>query len=46
VLPPKFKGTIRESIFKYYIYPRDLKYQVQILENDYIQKVGLKEYGF
>ncbi|KAJ6076657.1 hypothetical protein N7499_008638 [Penicillium canescens] len=46
VLPPKFKGTIRESMFKCYVCPRDLKHQVQISENDYIQKAGSREYGF
>lgn len=46
VLPPKSKGTIRESLFKCYVCPRDLRHQVQISENDYIQKEGSKEYGF
>ncbi|KAJ6118733.1 hypothetical protein N7471_013353 [Penicillium samsonianum] len=46
VLPLKHKGTIRELMFKYYVCPQDLKHQLQISENDYVQKAGSKEYGF
>lgn len=46
ILPPKFKGTIRESMFKYYVSPTDLQHEVQASENDFAKESGSKEYGF
>lgn len=46
VLPPKFKGTIRESMLKCYVCPGDSKHQVQQSENDYVYEQGPPDFGF
>jgi hypothetical protein len=46
VLPPRFKGTIRQAMFRSYVNPEDLQFKVQTSENDFKYQKGLKGYGF
>lgn len=40
ILPPKFNGTIRECMTKYYVSPVGLQHQVQTSENDFSREEG------
>jgi hypothetical protein len=46
VLPPRFKGTIRQAMFRSYVNPEDLQFKVQTSENDFKYQKWLKGYGF
>ncbi|EKV13717.1 hypothetical protein PDIG_36280 [Penicillium digitatum PHI26] len=46
ILPLKFKGTMRETMLKYYQEPTGTQHQIQRSENDFDQEQGSKEYGF
>jgi hypothetical protein len=41
-----FKGTIRQAMFRYYVAPRNQQFYIQSLENDFVQRVGPKDFGF
>ena len=46
ILPVNFKGTIRQAMFRYYMAPRNQQFYIQSLENDFVQRVGPKDFGF
>lgn len=46
VLPMKIKGTIRQTMLRYYIGPKDFQFQVQLLENEFIQRKRSSDFGF
>lgn len=46
VLPMKIKGTIRQTMLQYYIAPKDFQFQVQLLENEFVQRKRSSDFGF
>ena len=47
LLPCNSKGTIRQTMQRYYVAPQDQKFPIQVSENNYEEhKSGNQEYGF
>jgi hypothetical protein len=46
VLPPRYKGTIRQAMLRYYIHPKNSEFEIQVSVNDFAKQTASKEYGF
>ena len=46
ILPPRYKGTIRQAMLRYYVLPKDSQFNIQVSANDFAKQTASKEYGF